>query len=128
MPALPETPEEVEARRLLQLAEQRTMLEHLRDWLRMRNLSQRHVAQALGVSDASVSNWIAGKQQMSVGQLRQIALLLNAKPEDLLRAPPSDGLAAKVEETLAVMDALTDDEWATVMQAARAIAAAKQKS
>lgn len=128
MPALPETPEELAARTEAQRADQKTMLEHLPAWIRMRNLRQKDVAQALGVSDATVSNWIAGKQQMSVGQLRQIAVLLKAEPGDLLRPPDEAGLSAKVEETLGLMDALTGPEWDAVLQAARAIAQAKQKS
>lgn len=128
MPALPESPEEIEARRLQQLAEQRTMLEHLPSWLRMRGLRQKDVAAALGVSEASVSGWVNGGQQMSVGQLRQIAVLLKAEPGDLLRPPNEPSVSKKVEDTLGLMDELNDNEWQTVLQTARAIAEAKRRA
>lgn len=103
------------------------MLEHLPKWLRLRGLRQKDVAQALGVSEASVSNWIRGNQQMSVGQLRQIALLLKADPSDLLREPDERALSPKVERTLTLMDQLSDDEWQAVLKTAEAIAGAKKR-
>lgn len=128
MSSLPETPDEIAARQDAVLAEQRTLLEHLKAWLRLRDLQQKDVAAALGVSEATVSSWIAGKQRMSVGQLRQIAVLLKAEPGDILRAPRERELSKKVEETLSLMDQLNDNEWEAVMQNARLIAAAKRRA
>lgn len=65
---------------------------------------------------------------MSVGQLRQIAVLLRAGPGDLLAPPPEAGLSQRVEETLVLMDALSEDEWAAVLSTARSIAKAKGKN
>jgi transcriptional regulator with XRE-family HTH domain len=124
---MPESPEEIEARRLSQLAEQRLMLEHLPKWLKLRGLRQKDVSHALGVSEATVSNWIKGIHNMNVGQLRQIALLVKAEPGDLLRAPDDRELSQKVETTLAVMDRLTDDEWKSVLRMAQTIADAKRR-
>jgi len=126
--ALPETSEEFEARRQAMLAEQKMMLEHLPKWLRLRNLRQKDIAQALGVSQATVSQWIKGVHNMSVGQLRQIAVLLKAEPGDLLRAPDDRDISKKVEETLALMGDLSDEEWNVVLQTARTIAGAKRRS
>lgn len=103
------------------------MLEHIPAWLKLRQLRQKDVAIALGVSEATVSQWIKGAQQMSVGQLRQIAKLLQAEPGDVLRAPDGRELSQKVEQTLAVMDRLSDDEWATVLATARTIVDAKRR-
>lgn len=127
MPALPETPEEIEARREAQLAEQRIMLEHLPKWLKMKRLRQKDIALGLGVSEATVYNWIKGIQGMSVGQLRQLAVLMQLKPEDLLRAPAEKDLSQKVEDTLSLMDQLSDAEWETVLRTARTIAEAKRR-
>lgn len=63
---------------------------------------------------------------MSVGQLRQIAVLLKAEPSDLLRAPDDENLTPKVQETLAVMDQLSDEEWRQVLAMARTIAQARK--
>lgn len=127
MTALPETKSEAKARTKAQLKEQKVMLENLPKWLKQAGLSQKDVANALGVSECTVSKWVRGLQAMSVGQLRQIAVLLNAKPSDLLRAPDDTDLTPKVEETLKVMDQLSDAEWEGVMAVARSIAQAKQK-
>lgn len=125
MPSLPESPEEHEARLLAQLTEQRLMLEQLPKWIKLRGLRQKDVALALGVSEATVSQWINGGQQMSVGQLRQIAKLLQAEPGDLLCNPDEKSLTAQVEETLTVMDQLSPEEWAQVLSTARMIVDAK---
>jgi transcriptional regulator with XRE-family HTH domain len=127
MPALPESSAEIEARRAAALAEQKAMLEHIPAWLKLRRLRQKDVAAALGVSEATVSQWIGGKHQMSVGQLHQIALLLQAAPGDLLRAPDGRELSQKVEETLELMEELSDQEWSAVLATARSIAAAKRR-
>ena len=103
------------------------MLEHLSKWLRLRGLRQKDVAQALGVSEATVSQWIKGAQNMSVGQLRQIAVLLRAEPGDLLLAPNETDVPKKVEDTLRLMDRLSDDEWQTVLRIAQTIAEAKRR-
>ena len=103
------------------------MLEHIPAWLKLRRLRQKDIAISLGVSEATVSQWIKGVHQMSVGQLRQIAHLLQAQPGDLLRAPDERELSKKVEDTLAVMDRLSDEEWATVLGTARLLADAKRR-
>lgn len=63
---------------------------------------------------------------MSVGQLRQIAILLKVPVGDLLRSPDDARLGQKVEETLEIMDKLTDEEWERVMHVARAYAASRK--
>jgi transcriptional regulator with XRE-family HTH domain len=125
MPILPETPEETAERNLQQLMEQRRMLRHVPEWIRRNNLRQKDVANALGVSEATVSKWFRGDQRMSVGQLRQIAALLKVHIGDLLQSPDDVRLGQKVEDTLAVMDKLTDEEWERVMHIARAYAASR---
>lgn len=127
MPTLPETPEEIEARHLAQLQEQARMVENIPLWLRKCGLKQKDVANALGVSEGTVSKWLHGEQGMSVGQLRQIAVLVGAHPGDLLRPPGSSGMGEKVEQTLKLMDQLSDEEWQRILATAEAIAAAKAR-
>lgn len=98
------------------------MLEHVPAWIRKTGLRQKDVAFTLGVSEATVSKWFRGEQRMSVGQLRQIAILLKVPVGDLLQAPDDARLGQKVEDTLTVMDRLTDEEWERVMHVARAYA------
>jgi transcriptional regulator with XRE-family HTH domain len=84
------------------LAEQRDALRHLPAWLNLRRVTQREVAEVLGTSEATVSKWLGGSQQMTVGQLRQIAHLLKAKPEELL-TPPADAAATALLSEIADM-------------------------
>lgn len=68
---------------------QREALQFLGDWLRWRDLSQRQLAELVGVSEPTVSKWLSGKQSMTIGHLYVVARVLNAAPEELLAAPPS---------------------------------------
>mgnify|MGYP001366442489 CR=1 FL=1 len=60
---------------------------------------------------------------MTVGQLRQIAFLLNADVADLLRPPPPGNLGAKAEETLAAIERLTPDQQRAVLALIRSFQA-----
>ena len=110
------------------LASQRKALEHLQSWMRHKGIRQKDIANALGTSEGQISKYIGGKIQMTVAVLRQIAAVLKTHPGDLFKAPPEEGLGERVEETLALMDDLSPDEWATVLGTARAIRAAKKGS
>jgi transcriptional regulator with XRE-family HTH domain len=127
MTSLPETPEERALRLQLQLSEQRTMLEHLPQWIKLRGLRQKDIAVSMGVSEATISGWIRGMHGMSVGQLRQMAVILRADPGDLLQAPSEAGTSKRVEETLSLMDRLSESEWDAIMQNARLLAEAKRR-
>lgn len=58
-------------------------------WLRYRGLKQRHIAEALDVSEPTVSKWLNGTQNISVSQFFAIAELLKAAPEDVLGGGPA---------------------------------------
>jgi transcriptional regulator with XRE-family HTH domain len=112
---LPDGPEKRAALR----AHQIKALGHISDWLRYRNLRQKDLALALNVSEGMISRYLAGEALMSVGHLRQIAVLLQAHEGDLLRPPPSEGLGPTVEETLAEINRLGPDKWAKVLATAK---------
>lgn len=101
------------------LAHQVETLRHIPEWLRFRGLRQKHIANALQVSESVVSRYFSGKTMMPLGALREIAVLLNAHPGDIIRPPPADGLGEQVEKTLAEMDRLGPDQWARVLELVR---------
>lgn len=121
------TPEERDARKSERLENQKRTLEYLPDWLRLKGVSQRTLAEHLKTTEGSVSKWLSGTDQMPVGVLRQIAMILKANPGDLLQPPKNGSLGQQVEETLTIMDELEPGEWNRVMEVARAIRDAKKR-
>lgn len=87
MPDKDLTPEELEANL--------TVVRHIPAWLKHRSVTQDSLAIRLGVSKASVSKWIHGKQAVTSGQLLAIARLLNVDLRQLF-APP-DAPMSQVE-------------------------------
>jgi transcriptional regulator with XRE-family HTH domain len=115
-------------RRSAQKAEQKAMLLNLRSWLKFRGLKQKDLANALGVSEPTISLWISGDQSMTVATLRQIAVVLQAKPEDLLRDPNEADLAPMVAESLRLFDKLSAEQWDMVLSIARVMAGEPKKN
>lgn len=52
---------------------------------KLNNLSQRELANAVGVSDISVSKWENGKTYPTGENLRKLAEILHCEPEDILQ-------------------------------------------
>lgn len=98
---------------------QRELLRYVPDWLRHRGLRQKHIANALGITEGVVSRYFSGETLMPVGTLRKIAVLVQAHEGDLLRPPQDAGLGRQVEATLSEMDRLGPDRWEKVLAAAR---------
>lgn len=101
------------------LAHQREQLRYVPDWLKYRNLNQKHIANTLGVADSVVSRYMSGETVMPTGALREIAILLNAHEGDIIRPPPGDGLGQLMEDTIKEMDRLGPDQWARLLDLAR---------
>lgn len=94
-------------------------LRYLPDWLRFRELNQRRLAEALEVSEPTISKWLKGGQAMSVSRFLMIAKLLRAQPEDLFSPPPPDGSGAKFHEMAELLDGLPPEDVETVLNVAR---------
>jgi transcriptional regulator with XRE-family HTH domain len=96
------------------IAANRALLMHLREWLTYRNVSQRAFAERLETSEASVSKWLKGTQAMTLAQFSKIAALLGASPSELLLAPPRRAKAERYERVGNVARDMPDDaleEW-----------------
>jgi len=112
MPDKPMSPEEIERNQ--------NTLRYIKPWLRHREMTQRRLAELMGVSEPTVSKWLRGVVTMSVGQFTQIAQILDAKPEDLLFAPDEQGAAARYREAAELVKAMTKEElqaWISVGKA-----------
>ena len=96
------TPEEQE--------QNRVALRHVRAWLDYRGMTQRRLADLMGMSEPAVSKWLQGKQAMSVAQFVQVAQLLDAKPEELLFAPSDRARANRYRQIAQGIEKMTDAE------------------
>lgn len=66
----------------------------LRYWRRVRLMTQRELAEAVGVSWQTVSEWERGTQEPFVRHLRKLCQVLDVRPEALLGGPDEQEKAA----------------------------------
>lgn len=114
MPDKPLTPDEIERNR--------NALRHIKPWLKYRRLTQRQLADRLGMSEPAVSKWLRGIQGMSVAQFMQIASILEASPDELLFAPPEAQKATRYRKAAEIAHDLDESEleaWIAVGNAMR---------
>lgn len=102
-----------------EIAANRSDMAGIRAWLKYRGHNQRFIAEALGVSDATVSKWLSGKQSMTVAQFRQIAGLLDATPEELMAGPEQRARSSRYQRLASLAARMTDDQ----LQALEVVAA-----
>lgn len=106
MPDKPLTPE--------QIAHNKRLLTYVKAWLRFRDKSQRDLADALDLSEPTISKWLRGHVSVTVAQFSDIARFLDASPEELLNAPPSAGKARRYRQIAEVAQGMPDEaleEW-----------------
>ena len=103
------------------------MLTHVKGWLHYRKRSQRQLADALEVSEPTVSKWLNGGVGMSIAQFTKIAAFLDAKPEDLLEAPPADGRAGRYRKIAEVAQTIPEDALEEWLALGRRLAASQRR-
>lgn len=72
------------------------------------------MADALGLSEPTISKWLRGQVSVTVAQFGQIAAFLDAQPEELLNAPPAADRARRYRRIAEVAQKMPDDaleEW-----------------
>jgi len=89
---------------------QKDSLRHIRQWLRYRRTSQRAAAEALGVSEPTVSKWLSGEQGMSVEQFMLLARLLKATPQDILGPPEAGARSQRLNDLAQAVVDLPDEK------------------
>jgi transcriptional regulator with XRE-family HTH domain len=105
-----------------EIAARRGQLRYLTVWLRYREVSQRWLAERLGVSEATVSKWIGGTQAMSVAQLATVAQLLDCEPYELLWSPHETAKSKRYKEFAEILDSLSPSDLDHYIAIGRSIA------
>lgn len=82
----------------------------LRTWLKRSEYNQRLLAEALDVSEATVSKWLSGKQSMTTAQFCQIAGILGAEPEELMAGPEQRARSARYARLAKLAGQMTDEQ------------------
>jgi len=102
-----------------EIAENRKNLRFVKPWLNHRGLNQRELAERMTISEPTVSKWLAGTQSMTVAQFHQIAAILDAKPEELMFAPPAKERATRYRRLAELAGALSDEDLERVLEYGR---------
>lgn len=88
----------------------RQILRFVRPWMRFRKLSQRAIADGLGLSEATVSKWLNGRQTITIAQFTALCQLLSAAPEEVLCGSPHDFHDGNLMRRLAELSQQLTDE------------------
>lgn len=59
----------------------------LRQWRAIRNMSQEQLAEAIGKTNMTISNWETGKTEPSYSELVKLSLVLNTNGIDNILLP-----------------------------------------
>lgn len=103
MPDKDLTPEEESANR--------EILRFVKPWMVFRRLSQKRISEELGVSQATVSKWLSGRQAITIAQLSAIARLLLCSPEDILAGPPTElGAGTRLRRLVELTESLSPEQ------------------
>lgn len=113
---MPDKPRSDDDRRL-----EKEMLTHVKDWLRFRKMSQRRIAEAMDVSEPTVSKWLSGDQGMSLAQFVTLARLLKATPAELLGPPNAIVLSGIMYRLAEVATKLPDKKLETLIASGEAM-------
>jgi transcriptional regulator with XRE-family HTH domain len=106
MPDKDLTPEEI--------ARNKRPLTHVKAWLKFRDRTQRNLAEALNLSEPTISKWLGGHVSVTVAQFSEIASFLDAQPEEIMSAPPSAAKARRYRRIAEVAQEMPNDaleEW-----------------
>ena len=104
-----------------EISENASMLANVKSWLRSRHISQRKLAEKLGVSEPTVSKWLKGSQSMTLAQFRAIAQLLNAQPHQLLFPPGEAATADRFRDVVEIAEELKPDQLSAWVGVGRAM-------
>lgn len=105
----------------VEIANNRHTLRFVKPWMKLRGLTQRKLAEELGMSEPSVSKWLNGKVNMTLAQFIKVAELLNASPEDLLFAPEKKDEAMRYKEAAELAEKLEPDAFQAWISAGKAM-------
>ncbi len=82
--------------------------------MKLKGYTQRKLAEALDMSEPSVSKWLNGKVNMTLSQFVRVAEILETTPESLLFDPSELDMSQRYKEAAALaasLDAGAFDAW-----------------
>jgi transcriptional regulator with XRE-family HTH domain len=97
---------------------------HIREWRKLRGMTQEVLAEAIGAKTSGVSMMENGKQGINLDQFEQIAQALSITPEQLMSAPPAKEVIeteALRREILEIYDRLPQNMKSVYLAQARAL-------
>lgn len=89
-------------------------LRYVKAWLTYRGMTQKRLADMIGMSEPAVSKWLRGKQSMTLAQFTLVADLLDARPDELLFAPPDRSKATRYRKIAEGIKDMSDDNLDTL--------------
>lgn len=107
-----------------EIAQNREAIASLRAWISEHAHNQRFIAEALGVSDATVSKWLSGRQSMTMRQFMAVCAAIGAKPEEVLGGKAQQERLARYRPLAEAVGEMDDQE----LEALVAVASAMQKA
>lgn len=90
------------------------MLENIEKWRKKRGLTQKQIADAIGIEEPSVSRLISGVNNINLKRLQEIADLFNISVVKLLSDPEDIERNSEITELLKNMDENTYKAWLQV--------------
>ncbi|MGV4856363.1 helix-turn-helix domain-containing protein [Acetobacter senegalensis] len=102
-----------------EIAKNRHTLRFVKSWMKLRNVTQRKLAEDLSMSEPTVSKWLNGKVNMTLSQFVHVAEILNAKPEELLFDPSERDKSQKYKEAAELAENLDADAFDTWIAAGK---------
>ena len=97
-----------------EVAKNRQTLRFVKAWMKLKGYTQRKLAEALDMSEPSVSKWLNGKVNMTLSQFVRVAEILETTPESLLFDPSELDMSQRYKEAAALaasLDAGAFDAW-----------------
>lgn len=104
----------------------RENLARVKKLLKERGHNQRYIAEKLTVSEATVSKWFSGQQNMTYGQFRRLMALLHAKPNEVMGGPEEQARLARYDALTRLAGDMTDEQLAALEAVAQQLAAPRK--
>ncbi len=104
-----------------EVAKNRHTLRFVKAWMKLRGYTQRKLAEALDMSEPSVSKWLNGKVNMTLSQFVHVAEILETTPESLLFDPSETNRSQRYKEAAELAASLDSGAFEAWINAGKAM-------